>query len=138
MRLRDETRRRARTAQLLYAWELQERPDLRQTASALLAGYPRCRGAIEEAEAVASELVGEVAALDDEITSAVEHWRMERIGTMERVILRLGLFELSKGDPPPKVVISEAVRLAHWFGGGSAPGFVNGVLDAVARKSGRL
>ena len=39
---------------------------------------------------------------------------------------------------PPKVVIDEAVRLAHWFGGPRAPAFVNGVLDRVARDLGRL
>jgi len=39
---------------------------------------------------------------------------------------------------PPKVVIDEAVRLAHWFGGSRTPGFINGVLDKVARADGRL
>jgi transcription termination factor NusB len=39
---------------------------------------------------------------------------------------------------PPKVAIDEAVRLAHWFAGARAPGFVNGVLDGIARAAGRL
>ncbi len=46
--------------------------------------------------------------------------------------------ELLKGEVPPKVVIDEAVQLAHWFGGAKAPGFVNGVLDRVAHSLGRL
>jgi N utilization substance protein B len=57
---------------------------------------------------------------------------------MERCILRLGLFELNRGETPPKVVIDESVRLAHWFAGGAAPAFINGVLDAVARQRGSL
>ena len=52
---------------------------------------------------------------------------------VERNILRLAIHELRRGEVPPKVAIDEAVRLAHWFGGARAPGFVNGVLDGIAR-----
>lgn len=138
MTLRAETRHRARTAQLLYAWEAQDRPSVARTANALLARYTRCRGAIERAEALATEVADHIEVLDHEIALSVDHWRMERIGTMERAILRLALFELRRGDTPPKVVISEAVKLARWFAGGGAPAFINGVLDAVARRRGRL
>jgi N utilization substance protein B len=138
MTLRAETRHRARTAQLLYAWEAQDRPPVARTASALLARHPRCRGAIERAEVLATEVAYDIEALDEELASAVDHWRLERIGTMERAILRLALFELRRDDTPPKVVITEAVKLAHWFAGGGAPAFINGVLDAVARRTGRL
>jgi N utilization substance protein B len=61
-------------------------------------------------------------------------WEMQ----VERNILRLGILELRRGQVPPKVAIDEAVRLAHWFGGARAPGFVNGVLDGIARTLGRL
>jgi len=57
---------------------------------------------------------------------------------VERNILRLGILELRRGEVPPKVAIDEAVRLAHWFGGSRAPGFVNGVLDGIAHALGRL
>ncbi|MGH7581488.1 MAG: transcription antitermination protein NusB, partial [Gemmatimonadales bacterium] len=63
---------------------------------------------------------------------------MSRIAVVERNILRLAIHELRLGDVPPKVAIDEAVRLAHWFGGARAPGFVNGVLDGIARATGRL
>ncbi len=138
MTLRAETRHRARTAQLLYAWEVQDRPPVARTANALLARHPRCRRAIERAEALATEVADDIEVLDQEIASAADHWRLERIGTMERTILRLGLFELRRGDTPPKVVITEAVKLARWFAAGGAPAFINGVLDAVARRMGRL
>ena len=100
--------------------------------------HARCRGAIEAAEALVSRIIPVVDELDEEISAAVEHWRFERVGAVERAILRLAFFELRGGKTPPKVVINEAVRLAHWFAGESAPSFVNGVLDAAARRAGRL
>jgi transcription antitermination protein NusB len=82
--------------------------------------------------------VAEVASIDAELAQASENWRMSRIATVERNILRLGIHELRRGDVPPKVAIDEAVKLAHWFGGPRAAGFVNGVLDGVAHSLGRL
>ena len=78
------------------------------------------------------------STLDAEAARASENWRLSRIAVVERNILRLGILELRRGDVPPKVAIDEAVRLAHWFGGARAPGFVNGVLDGIARALGRL
>jgi N utilization substance protein B len=63
---------------------------------------------------------------------------MSRIAVVERNILRLAIQELTEASVPPKVAIDEAVRLAHWFGGAKAPGFVNGVLDRIARTAGLL
>ena len=73
-----------------------------------------------------------------QMAQAAENWRMNRIAVVERNILRLGIHELRRGEVPPKVAIDEAVRLAHWFGGARAPGFINGILDGVARSLGRL
>ena len=83
-------------------------------------------------------MVADVGALDEQAARASENWRMSRIAVVERNILRLGIHELRQGDVPPKVIIDEAVHLAHWFGGVRAPGFVNGVLDGIARTLGRL
>lgn len=104
----------------------------------LLAGAPQRRSAVERAEPLASAVAADVARLDEEIAAAVEHWRPQRVGVIERTILRLALYELLADRVPPRVVISEAVRLAHWFAGAKAPAFVNGVLDALARRVGRL
>jgi N utilization substance protein B len=68
----------------------------------------------------------------------VEHWRPERIGVIERNILRIALHELLMETAPPRVIIDEAVRLAQRFAGVKAPAFVNGVLDRLARRAGRL
>jgi N utilization substance protein B len=93
---------------------------------------------LDRAEVLARDVVAELGALDAEAARASENWRLSRIAVVERNILRLGIHELRRGAVPPKVAIDEAVRLAHWFGGVRAPGFVNGVLDNVARATGRL
>ena len=136
--LRPETKSRARALQLLYAWELQGAPPVAAVASGLsrLTGpEPRI---LDRAEELARGVVADVGQLDAEAARASENWRLSRIAVVERNILRLGILELRRGDVPPKVVIDEAVRLAHWFGGARAPGFVNGVLDGIARALGRL
>lgn len=136
--LRLETKSRARALQLLYAWELRGRVPVAQLA----AGLSRLTGpeprVLDRAEALASGVVESVESLDAEVARASENWRMSRMAVVERNILRLGILELRVGDVPPKVAIDEAVRLAHWFGGARAPGFVNGVLDGIAHALGRL
>ena len=133
--LRPETRARARALQLLYAWELQGRPNLRTVADGLGDGGP---GADRRAVTLAQAVAADPARLDREIAAAVEHWRMERIGVVERAILRLAVCELMDGTAPAPVVIDEAIRLARWFAGPRAPAFINGVLDPIARGLGRL
>lgn len=125
---------------MLYAWELQQRPPMGGVVHQVLqlAG-PRERGGTNDrATALASAVADRAGALDDEIARAADNWRLDRIGAIERSILRLGLYELEAAEAPAPVVIDEAVRLAHWFAGPKAPAFVNGVLDAVARRRGRL
>lgn len=136
--LRIETKSRARALQLLYAWEIQQGPAMHHIATGLarLTGpEPRV---LDRAEALASAIIADVGTLDAQASGAAENWRIERIATIERNILRLGIYELQQGEVPGKVAIDEAVQLAHWFGGVRAPGFVNGVLDAVARDLGRV
>ena len=53
-------------------------------------------------------------------------------------LLRLAAAELRRGETPPKVVIQEAVHLAERYGSAQSARFVNGVVDALARKLGRL
>jgi N utilization substance protein B len=136
--LRLETKSRARALQILYAWELQGAPPIARVATGLgrLTGpEPRI---LDRAEALAAAIISDLDALDAHAARASENWRMDRIAVIERNILRLGIHELRAGKVPPKVAIDEAVHLAHWFGDARAPGFVNGILDGVARSLGRL
>jgi len=92
----------------------------------------------DAAEKIAAAVSMAAPRLDEKITRAADNWRWDRIGVVEKNILRLALFELEEGEVPPRVTISEAVKLAHWFAGPRAPSFVNGVLDGMARDSGFL
>lgn len=77
--------------------------------------------------------------IDEIITKAAPDWPIEKISTVDRNILRIGLTELLFGDRnnvPPKVAINEAIELAKTFGGDNSSKFVNGVLGAVYKEIG--
>lgn len=70
--------------------------------------------------------------LDAAIDGALTNWRPERVGRIERNVLRIALFEmLHTEDVPPKVAINEAINLARAYGNDESPGFVNAVLDRL-------
>ena len=75
------------------------------------------------------------AQLDDELRPLAPEWPIEQIARMDRVILRMGLYELEyEKDVPPKVVINEAVELAKAFGGDNSSKFINGVLGTALKN----
>ncbi len=77
--------------------------------------------------------------LDKIISAAAPEWPIEKITTIDRNVLRIGLYELIYGDKkevPPKVAINESIELAKQFGGSSSGKFVNGVLGTVYRELG--
>jgi N utilization substance protein B len=115
------------------------RPPLDAVAARLVAACGgRAPAGLGRGAELAAKAVAGLSEFDRRIAAAAEHWRLERVGVVERNILRLALAELAEGVTPPRVVLDEAVKLAHWFAGAKAPAFVNGVLDAVARESGAL
>lgn len=74
-------------------------------------------------------------AIDDIIQPVAPEWPIDQIARMDRVILRIGVYELVfSNNAPPKVVINEAVELAKAFGGDNSSKFVNGVLGTVLRN----
>jgi N utilization substance protein B len=85
------------------------------------------------------QLVRGVDARQDEIDEVVRpvapEWPIEQIARIDRIILRIGVYELlHEPDVPPKVAINEAVELAKAFGGDNSSKFVNGVLGTVLRN----
>lgn len=135
---RPETKARARALQILYAWDLSGRPSIEAVVARLAQAYGRPPDGYDRGADLAAQAAAGLPEFDARVAAAAEHWRLERVGVVERNILRLALAELAEGATPPRVVIDEAVKLAHWFAGARAPAFVNGVLDAVARESGEL
>lgn len=73
--------------------------------------------------------------LDDVIRPVAPEWPIEQIARMDRIVLRIGVYELLYDKSiPPKVVINEAVELAKAFGGDNSSKFINGVLGTVLRN----
>jgi len=95
----------------------------------------------EGARAFAKQLVcGVVAereAIDERIARHARNWRLSRMAAVDRNVLRLGAYEILHTDTPVAVALDQAVELARRFGAESSPAFVNGILDALARDSGR-
>ena len=72
--------------------------------------------------------------IDPLIESAADNWRLPRMAVIDRLVLRLAVYELLAAETPAAVVIDEAIELARTFGDEPSPRFVNGVLDAVRRR----
>lgn len=80
-------------------------------------------------------VISHLAELDDMLQPLAPEWPIAQIARMDRVVLRIGAYELSFAkDVPPKVVINEAVELAKAFGGENSSKFINGVLGSLLRQ----
>jgi N utilization substance protein B len=137
-----DSRHRAREVamQMLYQWHVAGADpdaigaayDAIERAGDELAG-PKARAF---ADALMRGTIGRQAEIDALIAQQTEHWRPSRLTTVDRQILRLGVYELLAAETPARVVINEAVELARTFSGEDATSFVNGVLDGVRRRIG--
>ncbi|MCU0647733.1 MAG: transcription antitermination factor NusB [Gemmatimonadaceae bacterium] len=136
--VRRETRGRSRALQALYAAEMRGADDLLRVGTQVWDDL----GVERDERAVAERLVvlvqRERDTIDRRIADVAANWRLDRLGAIERAVLRLASAELAYMDTPPRVVLQEAIRLAERYGSERSAAFVNGVLDAVARALGRL
>jgi N utilization substance protein B len=136
-------RSRAREAalQMLYQWEIG-----RASAHETIATYWPSRDPSYElpdenrefANGLVRGTIERVAELDALLAARAQNWRVERMAVIDRLILRLGVYELlAETGTPARVVINEALELARAYSGDEAVAFVNGVLDAVRKDLGR-
>lgn len=137
-RLRAETRARARALQALYAWDLRDGEPLDRVASQVWDDLAIAPDERAFASQIVRVILAEGDAIDEALRDVTTNWRLERLGAVERAVLRIAAAELRRGDPPARVTIQEAVRLAERYGSAQSARFVNGVLDALARRMGRL
>lgn len=122
--------------QMLYGWEM--------TGDALpeaIAGVRdlHLRPPVADRDALAVSLAQGTARtldrIDPLIAEAATNWRIERLAIIDRLVLRLAVYELlERPDVPPAVVINEALELARTFSAPDAVRFVNGVLDAIRKR----
>jgi len=133
-------RRRAREAslQMLYQWEVG-----RSSADESVATYWPEHEAEHDlpeplrdfANSLVRGTVARVKEIDTLLTAHAQNWRIERMAVIDRLVLRLAIYELlAEADTPPRVVINEALELARTYSGDEAVGFVNGILDAVRKE----
>ena len=74
------------------------------------------------------------AEIDELLKPLLDNWDLYRLGTIERAVLRMGIWEMKWSDVPKPVVINEAIDLANWFSSPKSRPLVNGVLDKFAKS----
>jgi N utilization substance protein B len=134
------TRRRAREAalQMLYQSEI-GRTGAYEAIATYWPAHDAGHDVPEALREFANSLVGgtleRVTEIDAILTAHAQNWRVERMAVIDRLILRLAVYEfLAEANTPPRVVINEALELARSYSGEEAVAFVNGVLDAVRKE----
>ena len=121
--------------QLLYQWEVGRiGPDDREAALEIYwAVHPAPAPRRSRALGLAGGAVDALDTIDPLIAKHTDNWRPERLAVVDRLIMRLAVYEMLSEDTPPAVVINEALELAKTFSGDRSVAFINGVLDAVRR-----
>jgi N utilization substance protein B len=122
----------------LYAWDLRAGEKLDRVATQIWDDLSVPPDERKLASLLVRVVIEHGKELDAELADVTTNWRLERLGVIDRCVLRLAAAELRRGDTPPRVVIQEAVRLAERYGTVKSAKFVNGVLDALARRMGRM
>ena len=132
-------RARQQAMQLLFEWDVRRIP-----LEEIMKGYYESLLVSEEtlgkpirdefAEALVRGVIKEILVIDESITKHAEHWKIQRMPTVDRNLLRLAVYEMLKTDTPPAVAIDESLELARRFSGEESVHFINGVLDAVRKE----
>ncbi len=143
-------RRRGREIALQVLYQLDVQPQLgAETALARFDGSfgradddGEAKSPDEETRRFAHQLVRGVVehldAVDARLARASRNWRLERMARVDRNLLRLAVYELTRSeDVPAKVAINEAIEIAKRFGAQESPAFVNGILDRVLEDLGK-
>jgi len=119
--------------QMLFEWDMAH-----QKPARIKQNFWKLARAAESTRKFADQLfegaVTEATSSDKLVEKLSENWRLDRLATVDRNILRLAIYEHRCGTAPPKVVINEALELAKKFSSADSPAFLNGVLDAAFKK----
>ena len=128
-------RSRQRALQILFLWDAR-----RQSVDEAIDAYYNTLYSDEQPErdpfvaTLVRGTVEHVAEVDAQISKHAEHWRIERMPAVDRNVLRLAVYEMTRGGTPAPVSIDEALELARKFSNEESVQFVNGVLDAIHRS----
>lgn len=123
--------------QTLYEWDFDEERNIEEILerNIVQSGFKVDE---EFCQKIIKGIVPKIKEIDDLIKKTAPEWPLEQIATIDRCILRMGIFELIfDNEVPPKAAINEAVELGKEFGGENTGKFVNGVLGTIYRNSDR-
>ncbi|SRR5579871_2457612 len=131
-------RSRQRALQVLYQWDMTKQPVDEVLSSFYDTLYTDGIEQRPERDEFMEELAKGTSAMsadiDHRITAKSENWKLERMPVVDRNILRMAVYEMSRQETPAAVVIDEALELARQFSGEESVSFINGILDAVHKS----
>ncbi len=117
------------TSFIMNFWEMMDSVDEKECGS---------EGVSSKLRAFAEERVVGVeehkSEIDEILKTLLDHWDLYRLGTVERAVLRMGIWEMKYSDVPGPVVINEAIDVANWFSSPNTRKIINGVLDKFAKS----
>lgn len=127
--------------QSLFEWDFrgQKDSDIKSAITRNAKEFAPGMADISFAESLIKGILGKRDNIDDVIAKAAPEWPIDKISTVDRNVLRIGLYELmfsDRDEVPAKVAINEAIELAKTYGGETSGRFVNGVLGAVYKELG--
>ena len=126
-------RSREYAVQMLFQWEMR-----RESARKIESSFWKHTSASQVVQKFANQLfegaVGQSESIDALLAKHSDDWELGRIPAIDRAILRLAVWELRGEGTPPKVVITQAIDLAKIYSAEASFGFINAVLDAIAKE----
>jgi transcription antitermination protein NusB len=130
-------RRKAReyALQMLFQWDITH-DTIDQVLATFFQNQPdESTATVDFARQLVMGTVEHVEQIDEMIRRHAEHWRLDRMATVDRNLLRLAVHEFLYGkDTPKTVVINEAIEIARRFSAQESPQFINGVLDSIKKE----
>jgi N utilization substance protein B len=120
---------------MLFQWDITH-DSIDQVAATFFQNQPEeSEIVVEFARQLVMNTVEHVEQIDEFIRRHAEHWRLDRMATVDRNILRLAVQEfLYDKETPKTVVINEAIEIARRFSAQESPMFINGVLDSIKKE----
>ena len=128
-------RRRAReeALKIIYQYDL-SREDIEEILQSYWSHNSLSGDIVSFADEIVKGTVEHMKEIDQTIEKHAENWSLERIGMVEKAVLRIAIYELIyRDDIPPKVSINEAIEIERKFGSEDSTSFINGILDKVKR-----
>lgn len=119
---------------MLFQWDIGRDP-IEQITSTFWGMHDEPEAVKEFANLLLARTINQIEDIDALIRRHAEHWRLDRMATVDRNILRLAIQEfLFEKETPKTIVINEAIEIARRFSTQESPQFINGILDSVKKE----